>query len=327
MYIMDRIWGNGAFAGGDEMLMSYTDRYYGPTQGGAGLETVFRHEFTHATRVDSSENGFFPFNEGLAVYIAGGHYKPEPLPERGAAMLALGYDAGLDAFPSQHELAYLHGATIMTYIAEQYGWDALQEFGSEAPADRYHDPGQRDQAMQEVFGVSSDTFNENYRAWLESHEPGEQLDDLRLTIDLQDLRRQYQREYAPEPWSIFGRSEQTYARPELLPLLIREANAPPNVALELMIANAQKSIVAGDYANAEALVEEIRDALESGEFTSPLAYQYASIVLTLSEAGYEALSLELQEDEARAQVTREAPLVEEVTLQRLAASGEWQIDP
>ena len=325
VYIMDRIWGNGAFAGGDELLMAYTDRYYGPSQGGEGLETVFRHEFTHATGVDASENGFFPFNEGLAVYVAGGHYKPEPLPERGAAMLELGYEAGLDVFPSQHELAYLHGATIMTYIAETYGWKALQEFGSRAAGDPYYDPEQRDPIMQEVFGVSGETFNDEYLAWLNSHEPGEQLSDLRLTIALQDLRRQYQREYAPEPFSLFGRSDETYARPELLPLLIREANAPPNVAVELMIANAQKAIVAGEYERAEMLVEEIRGVLESGEFISPLAYEYASIVRTLSEEGYEGVSLELQEDEAQAQVTRQAPLVEEVTLQKV--NGQWQINP
>ena len=325
VYIMDRIWGNGAFAGGDELLMAYTDRYYGPSQGGEGLETVFRHEFTHATGVDASENGFFPFNEGLAVYVAGGHYKPEPIPERGAALLELGYEAGLDVFPSQHELAYLHGATIMTYIAETYGWEALQEFGSRAAGDPFYDPEQRDQIMQEVFGVSGETFNEDYLAWLQSHEPGEQLDDLRLTIELQDLRRQYQREYAPEPFTLFGRSDETYARPELLPLLIREASAPPNIAIELMIANAQKAIVAEEYERAERLIEEIRGVLESGEFIFPLAYAYASIVQALSEEGYEAVSLELQEDEAHAQVTRQAPLVEEVTLQQV--DGEWQINP
>ncbi|MDQ2691579.1 MAG: hypothetical protein M3Y68_06080, partial [Chloroflexota bacterium] len=68
----------------------------------------------------------------------------------------------------------------------------------------------------------------------------------------------------------------------------------------------------------------INSVLESGEFTTPLAYEYASIVEALSEAGYEGLSLELQGDEARAQVTREAPVLEEVTLQKV--NGEWQIN-
>lgn len=325
VYIMDRMWGNGAFAGGDELLMAYTDRYYGPSQGSAGLETIFRHEFTHATGVDSSEAGFFPFNEGLAVYIAGGHYKPEPIPERGAAMLELGYEAALDMFPSQHEVAYLHGATIMAYIVEEFGWEALREFGRNAAGDPFYDPAQRDQILQDAFGVSGETFNADYLAWLGSHEPGEQFDDLRLTIELQDLRREYQTEYAPPPLAIFGRSEETYARPEFLPLLIREANAPANVAVELMIANAQVAIVHGDYTNAESLIESIRGVLESGEFASPLAYEYASIVVALNEDGYEALSLDLQAEEATIQVTRAAPSVETVTLQKIL--GEWQLSP
>ncbi|HET9589112.1 MAG TPA: hypothetical protein VFO91_10020 [Anaerolineales bacterium] len=323
VYIMDRMWLNGAFAGGDELLMAYTDRYYGPSQGGTGLETVFKHEFTHATGTDRAEEGFFPFNEGLAVYIAGGHYKPEPIPARGAAMLELGYEAGLDPFASQHEIAYLHGATIMAYIAEEYGWEALMEFGQNAAGDRFFSLEDRDQIMQAVFGVPSDTFEADYLAWLRSHEPGAQLDDLRLTVALQDLRREYQRQYAPEPFSIFGRSDETYARPEYLPVLIREANALPNVAVELMIADAQKAIVAGEYDSAERLIEAIEAVVNSGEFKSPLAYDYASITLTLGESGYEGLSLDLQGDQATAQVTRAAPSMEEVTLQRV--DGEWRI--
>jgi hypothetical protein len=323
IYLMDRMWGNGAFAGQGELLMAYTDRYYGPAQDGTGLETIFRHEFTHAARVDATAEGFFPFNEGLAVYIAGGHYKPEPIPERGAAMLELGYQPTLDSFVQQHEMAYLHGASIMAYIVEEYGWHALMEFGRNASGGRFFDPDQRDQILQDIFGVSSNTFESSYLAWLESHEPGEQIDDLRLTIALQDLRRQYQRDYAPEPASIFGESDEKFARPDYLPMLIRESDSPQNVAAELMIANAQKVIVTGDYDQAESLIEAIRDVLDSGEFTFPLAYDYASVTSALSEKGYEALSLYLRGDEATAQVTRASPSLEQVTLRRV--NGEWQI--
>ena len=30
VYIIDRIWGNGGFGGSGELVISYTDRYYGP---------------------------------------------------------------------------------------------------------------------------------------------------------------------------------------------------------------------------------------------------------------------------------------------------------
>lgn len=323
VYIMDRMWGNGAFGGGGELLVSYTDRYYGPTQDGVGLETLFRHEFTHAVGVDHTDQGFFPSNEGLAVYIAGGHFKPEPIPERGAAMVALGYDAGLESFVPQHEIAYLNGAVFWNYIAEEYGWDTLIEFGQMVSGDTFFDPDMREQIMLTTLGVTSETFEENFRNWLEGHEPGEQFDDLRLTVALQDLRRRYQKEYAPEPFSIFGVADVSFGRPGFLPMLIRETNAPPNVAIELMIANAQKAIVAGDYPGAETLTESIQVVLDTGEFTTPLAYDYVSITFALSEQGYECLSLDLRGDEATAQVTRSAPSLEQVVLQRV--DGEWQV--
>jgi hypothetical protein len=65
--------------------------------------------------------------------------------------------------------------------------------------------------------------------------------------------------------------------------------------------------------------------VETGKFVTPIAYEYASIVSALGEAGYQALSLEPQDNEARALVTRAAPVLEELTLERV--SGAWQIHP
>ena len=46
----------------------------------------------------------YSFNcEGLAVYVAGGHYKPEPLAGRGAALFDLGYYVTVTGFIPQHE--------------------------------------------------------------------------------------------------------------------------------------------------------------------------------------------------------------------------------
>ncbi|MDQ2693374.1 MAG: hypothetical protein M3Y68_15160, partial [Chloroflexota bacterium] len=94
VYIMDRIWGNGGFGGNGELVISYSDRYYGPTIGEEGLQTLARHEFTHAAGagLPITGNGVNFNSEGLAVYVAGGHYKPEPLAERGAALFDLGHN-------------------------------------------------------------------------------------------------------------------------------------------------------------------------------------------------------------------------------------------
>ena len=57
VYIIDRIWGNGGFGGNGELVISYTDRYYGPTMGAEGLQTLARHEFTHAAGVGLEQAG------------------------------------------------------------------------------------------------------------------------------------------------------------------------------------------------------------------------------------------------------------------------------
>src|SRR5687768_12496623 len=182
VHIIDRIFRNGGFGGHGNIVISYTDRYYGPTVGGEGLETLTRHEFSHAASI-SPENsgGAVDFNfEGLAVYMAGGHYKPEPLAQRGAALYDLGLSVPVNELIPQHELSYLHAALILTYIIDTYGEEKLWKFLS---ADQTPSDGQllpMEDAIRLTFGVSLEDFDHGFQAWLESNDPGQQLDDLRL---------------------------------------------------------------------------------------------------------------------------------------------------
>ena len=327
VYIMDRIWGNGGFGGNGELVISYFDRYYGPTIGNEGLQTLARHEFTHAAGVGlkTTGNGVDFNGEGLAVYVAGGHYKPEPLAERGAALLDLGHYVPITQFIPQHELSYLYPAAMLTYIVETYGMEKMWEFLGSDDNSEDDQPGSLEAALQATFGVSIPEFDESFQTWLEQHEPGEQLEDLRLTIELQDLRRQYQETYSPPPYFILASVEDAAARSEYLPVVIREARAPANIAVELLIAHAQQAIVEGDYMQAEELNNVLADIVSTGEITHPLAKEYLDIVLTLEEAGYETLSLNLQRNQASAEVTIEPPLVTSVELQKV--DGSWQVQP
>ncbi|MDQ2691527.1 MAG: hypothetical protein M3Y68_05820, partial [Chloroflexota bacterium] len=220
VYVLDRIWGNGGFGGDGQLVISYTDRYYGPTTGAEGLQTLARHEFSHAAGIgaDSAGDGLEFNYEGLAVYIAGGHYKPEPLSQRGAALYDLGYFVPSSQFVGQHEASYLYSAVLLAYIAETYGEDQLWEFIN---ADEDIPDGQwltLEEALQKTFDIGQAEFDANFEAWLEAQDSGEQLDDLRLTIELQDLRREYQERYAPPPTFIFDRAEKWIVRPEFLPV-------------------------------------------------------------------------------------------------------------
>jgi hypothetical protein len=186
-------------------------------------------------------------------------------------------------------------------------------------------PGSLEAAIQAVFGNSLTDFDQGYRTWLESKDPGGQLEDLRLTIELQDLRREYQATYAPAPYFLLTEAANAAARREYLPVVIREARAPANVAIELIMANAQRDIVAGAYSEAEALIKVIHDVVSTGNFEDPLAREYLEVVTTAADAGYEVLVLNLQNGYATAQATNEPPLTTILNLQKV--DGVWQINP
>jgi hypothetical protein len=331
IYLIDRMLNNGGFGGLGKLFISYTDRYFGPTMGSAGLQLLARHEFSHAADIgfENASDGLDYNYEGLAVYIAGGHYKREPFAKRGAALYDLGQYAPVSDFIPQHELSYLHAALILTYIVDTYGQQKLWEFlnaDADIPDEQWLPLGD---AVQLTFGISLAEFDEGFRAWLEKNEPGEQLDDLRLTIELQDARREYQTRYSPQPlfmmMDVVDDLGDTLTRPENLTLMMREAHAPANIAVELLIANAQRAIIAGSYAEAEELIKTIKEVVSTGRFENPLAKAYMDIVLVAGKAGDEVVFLNIQNGYATAQVTEE-PLTTSVLVLR-NVNSIWQIEP
>jgi hypothetical protein len=333
VYLLDRMLNNGGFGGAGTLYISYTDRYFGPTVGSAGLQTLARHEFSHASGIGlGNEGDGLDYNyEGLAVYVAGGHYKPEPLAQRGAALYDLGHYVPVSDFIPQHELSYLHAALILTYIADTYGQEKLWEFLSadaDIPDEQWMPLGD---AAQVTLGIPLAEFDEGFRAWLEKNEPGEQLEDLRLTVELQDARREYQTMYSPQPLFMIldaidaASITESILRPENRSLWMREPRAPANIAIELLIANAQRAIIAGAYPEAEGLIKTIKDVVATGGFEDPLAKEYLDIVLAVREAGYEVLYLGLQNGYATVQATNEPPNTTVLDLQKIGDT--WQISP
>jgi hypothetical protein len=327
VYFIDRILGNGGFGGSGKLVVSYTDRYYGPTMGVEGLQTLARHEFTHAANIglaDAGEGVEFNY-EGLAVYVAGGHYKPEPLAERGAALYDLGYYVPVGQFLQQHELAYLYPAAMLTFVVEKYGSDAMWKFLAfdDHPGD--NKPASLEVALPSMFGISQSDFDRDFQAWLESKEPGQQLDDLRLTIELQDLRRQYQDIYAPSPYFLLAQAVEEVARLEYLPVVMREPQELPNVAIELIIANAQQAILEKDYARAAELNRVIGEIISSGKFLDPLAKNYLDLVLAAASKGYQVTYVNIQGDVAIAYATAAPPALTSLELQKI--DGVWQLKP
>jgi hypothetical protein len=160
---------------------------------------------------------------------------------------------------------------------------------------------------------------------LKGHEPGEQLVDLRLTIELQDLRRQYQDNYSPSPNFLMAEVTHEVARPEYLPIVMREAHAPTNVAVELLIANGQQALLDGNYPKVEALDKVLSEILSTGKFEAALAKDYLDIVLAAAKEGYEVVNLDIQGDQAEARVTTDPPVLSDLRFER--TNGIWQIQP
>ena len=146
---LSRVLGHGGFAR-DGLSVSYLDRHYA----GGSTSTVLHHELVHAIDVEmtmGAEGGpaLRPliFIEGLAVYLTGGHFKPEPLAPRAAALLppevgcrqdpkrvcGLGWYIPLtrlveDFYQEQHEIGYLQAGALVEFMVENWGWEAFFEF-------------------------------------------------------------------------------------------------------------------------------------------------------------------------------------------------------
>ena len=210
-------------------------------------------------------------------------------------------------------------------MAETYGKEKIWTFLSTDDNPNDDQPGSLEGALQSTFGVSLKEFDQGFQAWLESKDPGEQLDDLRLTIELQDLRRQYQETYAPPPDFLMAEAPSEVARPEYISLVMREPRAPANIAIELIIAEGQQAILDGEYERAEELNKVLADILSTGEFEESLARDYLEIVLAAAKEGYEVVQLEIEGDQAEARVTSEPPNAVDMTFRKTA--GTWQIGP
>ncbi len=318
---IDILWGNGGYATDSQSVVSYIDRDYGPNQV-SDLEQVVRHEATHlvAPAFFGSDRIPFFFTEGVPVFVAGGHFKPEPLRQRAAALLALGRYIPLTELTNefgalQHETRYLQAGAVVTYLVETHGWDGFLAF-----LDRSYDAGLEplewfDRALQDSFGVTLEDFEADFRDWVQAVEPGDQLDDLRLTIELQEVRRSYQERYAPfYDFAYFNPITEV----EQVAIAVREASAPENVAMETMLAQAQQAVFDGRYEDAERLIGAARRVLVNGGSERQPESDYLTIARILAAMGYEALSIRLDGDLAQVLATPAPPRLETFAFERRA---------
>jgi hypothetical protein len=317
--LIDNVWGNGAYTNA-ELVISYVDRAYT----GIDLDTIVRHEATHWAARSLHANPPTILAEGTAVYVAGGHYRPEPIPRRAAALLDLGRYIPLaelaDGFRAQqHEVAYLEAGALVAYLVDTYNWQQVMVLY----AVRRDARGAEwlDQALRLVFNTGLEQVEQDFIAWLQSHPPDEQLDDLRLTIDLYDTIRRYQDLYAPYQEALPRLDEALELG--LTADFMREPTAPENVALEAMFVAAHQALAEGRYIGVEALLDAVNATLDDGNFTREPVGDYLSITRLLAKEGYEVQRINIAGSQATVQAIQTWPQLETLTLTRVG--DEWQI--
>lgn len=317
VHLISRVIGHGGYAYRG-LTLSYLDRNYA----GANVEIITRHEAAHV--LDRATMGWSPalITEGLAVWASGGHFKPEPLPERTAALIELGWYIPLeelanDFYRQQHEIGYMEAGAFVAYLVETYGWEGFQRLKGAFNAEAGSEAAVLDAALQETFGVSLSESEADFLNWLAAHPAGvEDCRDVELTVHLFDAVRAYQQAYDPSAYFLSGWLPDPVegAQRSVEADFIRHRATPEGIALETMLIAARQALEQGDFARCQTLLDGVNRALADGVSSDPLAASYLAVVRAAAALGYEAQRIELDGKIARVWATAEGATLHELTL-------------
>lgn len=291
---LPRVLGHGGFAS-QEISVSYLDRNYA----GRGTETVLHHEIIHI--LDGHLGGDLRptmFIEGLAVYLTGGHYKPEPLMPRAAALMppepgcvqdfspaqgqgcGLGWYIPLDElinnfYFEQHEIGYLEAAGLVEFMVETWGWDAFSNFYRgihpvpKHPADEQVDISAQyrpiDNALLSHFGITLEGLEARFLDALREEElTPELIADTRLTVELYEAIRRYQQLLDPSAYFLNAwlPNNQQMRQQGIVADYLRRPSSPENLSLEVMLVSVDADLRDGDYPNAEQTLSAVIAVLD-----------------------------------------------------------------
>jgi hypothetical protein len=252
--LMSRVVGQGGFTL-DSVYLSYLDENYI----GNDMPIVFHHEFVHY--YDSSLGGIYRpsmLEEGLAVYLTGGHFKPEPLGPRAAALLVLGWYIPLstvanDFYNQQHDIAYLEAGSLVKYLVETYGWSSFNQFYRTIPEPNNQSVSAvMDKALLEHFGLSFSDLENGYLSYLRSQTVTIGIrTDLQLTVTFFDTARHYQELLDPSAYFLTAwlPDARVMRQRGIVADYLRRPEGWKNKLLEPLLIRSQKELFSGDYKN------------------------------------------------------------------------------
>ena len=328
--MIDRLLGHGGFAS-DTITITYIDRDYA----GGGLENVFRHEAAHV--LDRQGWGDHPtlITEGLAAYVAGGHFKEEPFEPRMIGVLALNQSIPLteladNFYPSQHEIGYLEGAAFIDYLVATYGWERFVILlGAFQPANTQS--AMLDGGLRLVYEKSLAEMEAEWLAYLRARpvDPRWQA-DIADTVAFYDTVRRYQEAYDPSAHFLNAwiPDIQRAVSENITADYNRHPSTLENIALETMLIEADRQLEAGNYNSTERYLAAVNAVLDAeGNFAADsLATDYLALTASAVDAGYEPQHIRLDAGAATVIASRadQPTVLVELTLTRV--DGVWRVN-
>jgi hypothetical protein len=308
IYFINKVIGHGGYAGGS-IVISYLDRDYA----GTGLHQVLVHEASHVLDRQFAPNRIVFLTEGLAVWTSGGHFKPDDLNQRAAALVVTGHYIPLhqlidDFYHAQHEASYSQAAGFVSYLIDTYGWPTFRDFYSDVTADDAPTLTDAiDLNLQAYYGKNLAEMEAQWLAYLGALPPDStEVADLLTTIRYYDVVRSYQLAYDPTAYFLTAwlPSPQDVKENGNTADLTRHPRSEINVTLEVILNAADAAVRAGDYEMANILLDSITRVLDTGgNFVDPMAVNYLNIVRAAQRLGFEVQQVELMGDDARVRVT------------------------
>jgi len=271
-----RLLGHGGFTVGDSLILTdpLSDRLP------ADVPTILRHEFTHRmtcawlAREDCLAHLPSFIIEGLAVFVAGGHYRPEPLTQRAAALRYLGRWIPLerlveDFYTYPHEIGYLEAGAFVEELVREGGWPRFRAF-LQAMERRPGEPDREvlDHALQAIYHQDIRTMEARWlpRLWMDPVDPV-QVADLQFTIAFYEAFRAYQRAYDPSAYFLNAwlPDWRQAVREGIVADFMREPEDPEGHRFWERLQEARRRGLAGDREGAREILQALCQALPCPE--------------------------------------------------------------
>lgn len=304
VYVLDRIIGQGGYATSDWVAVSYTDRAYAPAE----MPLLLRHELTHRLDAVWACDGLPPLlREGLAVALAGGHYWPESLPRKAAALLQTGAYIPLerlleDFYRQQHEIGYLEAGALVAYIVEERGWEGLQQL-----CGAFVEPGGENSTRFAAALTAANLpplaqLEQEWLRWLRAlHVMPEERRILEGEWLLMDTMRAYQRRYDPSANFLTGIlfDPATAAQRAITADFVRRPRSAEAIALELLLQMAREALRSADPDRTEQLLAVVTATLDATALDrAGEAAEMTALVEAVLARGYEPYRTVCVEDGA-----------------------------